>query len=361
MVQAVEWDWPIVPPVDRWVEMSAEAVLDGWRQRIERVASEESAYLAALPYVQGIAVIGTTGRGTPWPLSDVDMLMVADMWKGRDPEDLIRQEEHKRNARLARRGIPNDIEPSEWVVLTQDLCDAATEAEDAFFARLEHPHWLSIVIKAQGGRAVHDFEGQIEAFLQRCNESFGTDRFAKLWASKVIAYCGRLLARAECFLRDDRYMEASIEILRVTYQKLSAGAYAVWRVIPQRGAQSVSRFLAAARWARESEMANLYLVASRLDTATVWERFDAVPPQGKRARDLMWAIRRGAGEGVDELSVTRDILNLALCETVIKDPRGGVRPRWTGATSDAAEVKAQYEAARALLNWLRGHLVGERP
>lgn len=357
-MQAVEWEWPIKPPVDRWVDQSAEDVLDGWRERIERVASEESAYLAALPYVKGIAVIGGTGRGTPWPLSDVDMLTVGDIWKGRDPEDLIRQEERTRNARLARQGIPNDIEPSEWVVLTQDLCDAVTESEDAFFARIEHPHWLSIVIKSQGGCAVHDFGGQIEAFLQRCNDSFCTDRFIELWVNKVIAYCGQLLTRVECFLRDDKYMEASIEILRATYQRLPAGAYAVWRVVPQRGAQSVTRFLAAARQARESAIANLYLAASRLDTATAWERFDAVPLQGKRARDLMWAIRRGAGEVVDELSVARDILNLSLWKTVIKNPRRGVRPRWTGVTYDADEVKAQYEAAHDLLDWLREQLGG---
>ena len=43
-------------------------------------------------------------------LQDVDMLTVADFWRGKDPEELILQVERERNARLARRGIPNDIE-----------------------------------------------------------------------------------------------------------------------------------------------------------------------------------------------------------------------------------------------------------
>jgi len=353
MNQLADTEWPIKPPEHHWVEMTAEEILDNWRKRIERVASEESDYLAALPYVKGIAVVGGTGRCTPWPLSDVDMLTVADVWKGRDPEELIRQVERERNACLAKRGIPNDIEPSEWVVLARDLCAAVTESEDAFFSRIEHPHWLGIVIKAQGGRVFHDLGGKLQAFLQRCNDTFHTDRFINLWVDRITTYCGKLLSSAESLIRDGNYMEASIEILRTTYQKLPAGAYAIWRVVPQSSARSVTRFLAAAKQIGDSATADLYLAASRLDEATTWDRFAAVPSEGRKARDLMWAIRRGAGEDVDELSSTRDILNLSLWKTIISNSSKGTRPRWTGATSDPDEVKAQYEAARGLLEWLR--------
>jgi len=355
-MQLANVEWPIKPPDHPWVEMTAEEILNGWRERIKRVTSEESDYLAALPYVKGIAVVGGTGRGTPWPLSDVDMLTVTEVWKEKDPEELIRQVEHERNTRLARQGIPNDIEPSEWVVLAQDLCDAVTESEDALFSRLEHPHWLGIVIKAQGGRVFHDFSGQPQAFLQRCNDTFYTDRLIELWVNKVTTYCGKLLSRAERLIRDGNYMSASIEILRTTYQQLPAGAYAIWRVVPQSSGRSVTRFLAAAKQAGDSATAHLYLAASRLDEATIWVRFAAVPLEEKKTRDLLLAIRRGAGEEVDELSVTRDLLNVSLWKTVITNSSWGARPQWTGATSDMHEVKAQYEAARGLLLWLRGQL-----
>jgi hypothetical protein len=123
----------------------------------------------------------------------------------------------------------------------------------------------------------------------------------------------------------------------------------------------VSRFLAAARQACESATADLYLAASHLGETTTWERFDAVPPQGVKARDLVWAVRRRAGEEVSELSVMRDILNLSLWKGVVKDPRVGVRPRWTGATGDADEVRVQVEAAQSLMEWLRRHLGGPMP
>ena len=65
-----EWQ-PVWP---RW--LTAELALDEWRERIERVAEEEAAYLAGLPYVSGVAIIGSVGRGSQWPLSDIDLLVV---------------------------------------------------------------------------------------------------------------------------------------------------------------------------------------------------------------------------------------------------------------------------------------------
>jgi predicted nucleotidyltransferase len=352
-MQPTDFEWPIAPPAHLWVEMTAEEILDGWRERIEKVASEESRFLAALPYVKGVAVIGSVGRGSPWPISDVDMLTVAEAWEGRDAEALTRQVESERNARLAERVIPNEIEPSEWVVSSHDLCEAAAESDDAFFRRLEHPHWLGILLKAVGGRVCHDATGSIPAFLQRCNETFPADRLLALWAGKVVSHCSGLLGRAESLIRDGSYMEASVEILRTTYQQLPAGAYAVWRVVPQSSSRGVSRFLSAAQ---AGGVADLCLAASRLDEPTTWERFDAVPPEGKGARDLMQRVRRGAGEDVDELAATRDLLNLTLWKAVIADPAAGPRPLWTGVTDNARKVKAQYEAARGLLEWLREQL-----
>jgi len=342
-------EWPDYP----WAELSADAVLDDWRERIARVASEESHYFALLPYVKGVAVIGGVGRGSHWPCSDVDMLIAADDWRGRDPEELIRAEEHKRNSRLYQQGIPNDIEASGWVVLAGDLSDAVTESDDAFFARLEHPHWLGIVIKSAGARATHDFDGCVQALLDRCNDTFYTDRFAQLWLRKVVTYCTKRLGMAERHIRGGRHMQASLDILRTTYQRLPAGAYAIWRKVPQSSARSVTRFLRVAEGARNSTVAALYLTASRLGQQSVWQRFAAMPPRGRQTRDLMWTIRRGAGEELDEVSVTRDVLNLSLWSTVITDSSAEPRPAWSGATADPLEVRRQLEAAHSLLDWLR--------
>ena len=44
--------------------LTVELALAEWRERIERVAAEEAAHLAGLPYVSGVAIIGSVGRGS---------------------------------------------------------------------------------------------------------------------------------------------------------------------------------------------------------------------------------------------------------------------------------------------------------
>jgi len=177
----------------------------------------------------------------------------------------------------------------------------------------------------------------------------------QLWLRRVITHCGQLLDSAGRLIRDGDYMSASVEILRAAYQRLPAGAYAVWRTVPQSSGRGVTRFLAAAKRAGVASVAGMYLAAARLEEDATWERFSAVPSEGRQARDLDWTVRRGAGEDVDELSATRDILKISLWATVIQDHSQGARPKWTGATSDAGQVRSQYDGARAFLEWLRKH------
>ena len=56
-MQAAMWEWPIQPPGERWAGMTTQEVLDGWRERIERLAFVGSEALAALPYVKAVAVV----------------------------------------------------------------------------------------------------------------------------------------------------------------------------------------------------------------------------------------------------------------------------------------------------------------
>jgi len=349
-------EWPHYP----WMDLTAEAILNGWHERIARVETEESANLARLPFVRGVAIIGGVGRGSPWPLSDIDMLVAGDMWHSRDPEDLVRDEEVRRNQRLLRNGVPNEIESSEWVVLSEDVRGAAHEGDDALFARLAHPHWLGIVIKAQRCRVSQDFEGTMQKFLGRCDEVFDSDRFVALWLGRVISGCTRQLEKAATRLREGDPKGSSLEVLRATYQQLPAGAYAVWRKVPQSSARSVTRFLTAAREAGDHVKEELYLTSCRLEEATAWERIATAPLEGEHMRDLMWAIREGAGERLDELAVTRDVLNLSLWRTVITDMSDEPRPPWTGVTDERGEAQRQLDAAWALLERLIVELQGIR-
>ena len=348
-------EWPGFFPIP----VTVEAALDGWRQRIAHIEEEETRHFAGLPYIEGVAVIGSIGRRTPWPCSDVDLLVVVDLPRGRDAEDLVLQEEQKRNARLYRLGIVNSVEAYHWVFSQEDIVRDVGADEDAFIRTLEHQHWLGTVLKAHGGRAVYDPSGLLGQFLDRCNRVFETDRFGRLWLKKMIAYGEESLRSAGTHASAGNWASASLEILRVAYQRLPCGAYAMWRRLPESSGRAVSRFLRAAEEEHNPEVADLYLKTSRLEENVMFERFASLPPEAKKERDLALEIRQGSGETTDELSVTRDLLNASLWEAVVRDGSDGPRPVWTGVTGDRDQVGRQLEAAHALVACLSGKRTGK--
>ena len=46
-------------------------VVANWRERVAQTETAAIAHLGELPYVTGLAVIGSVGRGDPWRAGDV--------------------------------------------------------------------------------------------------------------------------------------------------------------------------------------------------------------------------------------------------------------------------------------------------
>jgi predicted nucleotidyltransferase len=335
--------WPqLLPP---WV--TAELALHDWQARIARVEVQETAHFAGLPYVRGVAVIGSVGRGTQWPLSDLDLFAMADPWEGEDPEHLLLREETERNRLLRAADVPNDVEIAGWVLTTGDVRAALDADDEAFLRCLDHPHWLGLVLKAEGARVSHDSCGLVAPFFDRCQRARWDDRFLRLWLAHDTAAQRARLEEAAALLMHEDWAGASLAILRVDG---ASGCYARWRTLPESISRGVSRFLTAAEAAGKRELGVLYLIANRLREEEVWARFAATPPEGKRERDAWSAVRR-AGEQITELEVTRDFLHVSSWMAMKRD-HPGPWPAWTGVTADESAVRAQYEAAAELLRRL---------
>jgi len=201
-------EWPQL--LESWI--TPEIALRDWRERIARVEAAESAHFASLPYVRGIAVIGSVGRGDPWPISDLDLLVVADRWRGEDPQWPIRREEEERNKRLHAAEVPNDVEAGEWVLTSDDVRAAVDADEDTFFSMLDDPYWIWVTVKAQGARVKYDFDRYVSRFVQRCNRALWTDRFVELWLKRTVNDAERRLRRAADHLSEGRTTKASLGI-----------------------------------------------------------------------------------------------------------------------------------------------------
>jgi predicted nucleotidyltransferase len=344
---AIQWPQP-------WLEwLTPETALENWPERIERAAAEEAAHLAGLPYVKGVAIIGTVGRGTPWPLSDIDLLVVADYWRGQRPHGLIEAVEQERNRRLHAARIPNEVEARLWTILPHYITQAVSGDEGSFVSIFDHWPMLGIPMKAQGGTVVADCDAQLGRFIKRCNRLVFSDRFVHTWLRTVTGEESEKLKSAADLIGEADWTRASLEILRAT-QGMTAGIYGMWRRVPESLMRCVSRLLATARDMGDEAMGESFLTAACLSEEDTWGRFASVPSSGRCERDRHLAIRQGAAEDVDELGATRDLLHSVSYLDVWRDERAtGPYPEWSGVTGDKARVRAQFDAAEEILRRLQ--------
>ena len=345
--------WPDELP--DWVVPPPDVALANWRGRIARVTKEETAYLVGLPYVRALAVIGSVGRDDPWPLSDVDMLVVADPVDGQHPCTAVRCEEQRRNERLHRAGIPNDVEASIWTITREEIRTAMTGDAGVLLGKVGRRqwYWMAFVAKACGGTVVTDRERQLARFIERCNQVLASRDFRRRLCLQDAADLEHRKADARRLLEAEEWPMASFRLMRMAHE-IASPFYFCWGSIPQSISRCVSRFLSAAQRAGQGDIGGWFLDAARLRPEHVEMRFDGLPDAATTERDRLLAIRNGSGESVDELEVTRDMLHVRFwCDVGRSPDLTGPFPKWTGVADGPGEVEAQYHAMQQLLQSLR--------
>lgn len=332
-----------------WI--TPESVLADWRGRIERLAENEAARIMVLPFVREVAVIGSVGRGAPWPLSDVDLMTLAEPWHGRKPNDLLAEHEAERAKALLGAHIPNEVELRYWALLPERTAPETTGSDAVFVRSVSHPYHMGFVLKAQGGRVLHDEDGRLAGFVEACERViFGAD-YLRLWLGNALKESREALARASALTGEGRTREASAQLI-VGAHEASTGLYARWQQVPQSIMRGVTRLCAAAERAGEPELLERFLIAARLTEADIRVRVADVPEQGMRELATLLAIRRGSGEDVGGLDVARDLLH---AKTYLDCRRRDGRPLddWTGTGGSADDLRAQAGALQDLMDALQ--------
>jgi len=328
-----------------------ETVLDDWRGRVKRLTEDEAGRLLALPWVRAVAVIGSVGRGSQWPLSDVDLMTLAEPWQGRGPNDLLAEHDAERSEALLRARIPNEVETRYWALLPERAAPEVTGQDEAFVRSVGHPYHMGCVLKAQGGRVLHDEGGRLAGFISTCERVIFSPGFLRLWLGNALREAREALARAGDLADEGRLREASGELI-VGAHEASTGLYARWRELPQSVMRGVTRLRDAAGRAREPELFERFLVAARLTEADMRARLADVPEQGVRELDALLAIRRGSGEDVDHLDVALDLLH---AKTYLDCRRRDEAPLhdWTGTAGDVDALGVQAHALEDLIDALQ--------
>ena len=279
--------------------LTPDIALRDWRRRIEQVAEQEAAYFAALPYVKGLALAGSMAVGDPWPLSDVDLFVVACPMEGSKPQDLVFAARDERNERLASLRVPNPVEICDnMIVSPEDVAAVARMDDECFFRKVEQWSWLGAVTgMVDGGRPVLDPAGELTVFLRRCHQATVEDRFIRSGVDGDISTVRGSLQAASDMAQDGNLPDASKKIICAAIWLIWA-VYGVWRKSPRSTTRGIARLIQDATEAGDDEIVEPFLAAVRLGEENTWQRFALVPECGQAERDMVLAVRRGVGETV---------------------------------------------------------------
>jgi hypothetical protein len=124
----------------------------------------------------------------------------------------------------------------------------------------------------------------------------------------------------------------------------------------------VTRLTCAANEVGDTSSTELFLTAARLRPEDTWRRFAQAPDRARWERDRTLAIRQGAGEDVDTLGATRDLLQaVSILDAWRRKMPAEEHPEWAGVARDERMVRTQLEAAWAILSRLRDARQGLAP
>ena len=348
----VEWG----EPWKAW--KTPELILRDWRGRLERLARDEGERFTRLPGVLGVALIGMVPRGTAWPLSDVDILTVVDQRRGAEVEARVCSEETRCNRRLQAARSPNEVE-ARYFVRRADRLQSANADDDGLFEFLARPRQAGIAFKVPGGRVLADFGGQTGAFIRRCERIVFGPRFLRLMLDHDIPALESRLDAASALARAGDFAAASALTL-VAVHDVTAVLHLLWGTLPESICRAVTRLGNAAKAPAEA-MGEAFLTAVGLSEDQTWRRFGAAPAWATQERDVLLAVRRGAGEDIEELDATRDLLHVT-SYLAARGGEGATCPPWLSSCRTLADAGERIRAARDIADYLataREELAGE--
>ncbi|MFC1736853.1 nucleotidyltransferase domain-containing protein, partial [Candidatus Hydrogenedentota bacterium] len=309
-------------------------------------------------YVRGVAVIGSVGRGTQWPLSDVDLMVVTDLPEDENPQRAIHEEQVKRIKRLEEARNPVTVEADLWAAFRlKDIEAAVEESDEEFLSRLEHWRWQGTLIKAQGAKVYKDHGRYLSRFIERCNRMFRTEAFTALWLRSELDSAKEKVSLSQDTIEAANYPEAALHLLSATHHGMMGGCYAMWSKIPQSLTRCITRFENAARdagglWALQS-----ILELGRLGEEDAWKRFLALPEECRKTTEIVFQMRRQTGEDVSMLDVVRDNLH-ASAHHDTHSAQANFTHGWESLSHTSEGVQIQLEKAAELVNCFQEHLEG---
>ena len=321
--------------------------LEVWRDTLEERAYQAVQKLSVIPGVSGLILAGSIGRGTPWPLSDIDILAIYEQDKAEKAKKRVAAVRSELMDRWVSEGFRTSLDMGS-IVFTDTEVESALRMDDTEIVELlEEPRWMHGMDKGFHGKAIYDPNGWADALIGW----FGNWRYRESVISFRIGK--RRSNRDTCFTQAIHWLDNPEKILEAAWAVDGAiGGTAVlmmeqwqdrgsfsrgWTFFERRAAQEGVRDVAL----RLAELAHL-------GSEKVKERMLVAPVSVQERHRLSWQARKLIGEDVTQEQDARDVLNvLSTLEFRYGEPPFG---RWTGIDLVPDSLRKRLAQLRELID-----------
>ncbi len=320
--------------------------LDDWQAILARRVARVGAELAALDGLAAAVLAGSHGRGAPWPLSDIDVILISRTGRGDDVRAAVDAVRARLIAEWAAEGWWTGLDAGRLLFSTDEV-DRITADGAPPEQALADSRWFHTMDKAYGGRAlVEDASRRAErlaawATANRFAATVAKDRDVRLREEfAAVLMAGRQAALAGDSLQGTLALWRAVQLTQIAimgrwgHRDNSLGRFG-------------SRFASAADELGHGDLVHQLNVLSDLDPESVSRRAQVAPAWVSLRHDRSFRARLAISEEVDAFSDLRDTLRVCSRYDAIRHI-GPAYPDWLGIVTDPDDLGGRLEAVGAI-------------
>lgn len=316
---------------------SDDEYLRRWEGVLRDRARGAVAAFAAIDGVSGLIVGGSLGGGTPWPLSDIDILPIYEDDRADRAGAAVARGREALIGQWTREGWYTGLDVG-TLAFTQGEVRAVVSADptEALHA-LHDARWYHSLDKGYRGAPAYDPDGLAGALARW----FTATRFAPPIVAFRLDRQRRRVEQAHADLLAqiaNRDAVAATATLRAGVEALRVLLLEGWGERDTSFARIGTRFERAARSRGRDDLIAILDDLSRLDDRAVPARLRAAPDPVRQRHDRSWRARSFTGEAVTPTQDARDVLRVS-AHYALREAAGAPYPEWLAIETDFAALQ----------------------
>ncbi len=285
-----------------------QAFLANWKRILDRRVDEAVKLFTEIRGVHGLVLAGSTGRGEPWPLSDIDLLPIYE-----DGQEGAQAEIARRRTEMLDRWVDEGwwtgLDIGTLVFTRGEVIRILGPDGPGLMEVLRDDRWYHSVDKGYGGRAVHDPDGLAAALAEWLTEQRFSESVMRLRLERERREVDEALRRFRVCLEAQDRLEATKAVRQVA-KWLQIRLLESWGERDNSLGRVGTRFERTAMSRGQHELVNALNALSDLDDESVGRRMEVAPWWVRERHDRSWRARQHIGEEVTRLQDARDVLRV---------------------------------------------------